>query len=330
MATDTRLSKIKYKDLWFNPALRSRKYERFGDAYNDTMYRDLAGKWKVDRTDEEKNKYLTYVERASENSWIHLRLLADFMQIGRIPRDWTSATEPPVQGDNKQAERWDRTRICIMDYFPDKVEKIDVDDIVTLKSELNGQGSTVAPFRLYVVEDLSRNVIEQLGSELNIEPDFFRAHIVDYAWYNVRDRWREPQPLELVRRQRNWFQIRYVAPRYFENQAEFKAALDEAAEFNILRRPDDDKSKGWWDIGGQGQYTAVGLTRSRATFWLKPQSTGDNKAVGKRAVMSCIYRRANLLMIWSRCIALGPNCIQGTSIMERPPQLSLCSIFPGF
>ena len=35
--------------------------------------------------------------------------------------------------------------------------------------------------RLYVVEDLSKDVIEVLGSGLGIEPSFFRAHIVDYA-----------------------------------------------------------------------------------------------------------------------------------------------------
>jgi len=43
-------------------------------------------------------------------------------------------------------------------------------------------------FGLYVVEDLSSDVIEVLGSGLEIEPSFFRAHIVDYVWYNVRDR----------------------------------------------------------------------------------------------------------------------------------------------
>lgn len=39
--------------------------------------------------------------------------------------------------------------------------------------------------RLFVVEDLSRNVIEALGNHFKIDPSFFREHIVDYAWYNT-------------------------------------------------------------------------------------------------------------------------------------------------
>lgn len=39
--------------------------------------------------------------------------------------------------------------------------------------------------RLFVVEDLSRDVIEALGSKFDIDPSFFREHLVDYVWYNV-------------------------------------------------------------------------------------------------------------------------------------------------
>lgn len=41
--------------------------------------------------------------------------------------------------------------------------------------------------RLFVVEDLSRNVIEALGNHFKIDPSFFREHIVDYAWYNTSE-----------------------------------------------------------------------------------------------------------------------------------------------
>lgn len=39
--------------------------------------------------------------------------------------------------------------------------------------------------RLFVVEDLSREVIETLGSKFDIDPSFFREHLVDYVWYNI-------------------------------------------------------------------------------------------------------------------------------------------------
>lgn len=39
--------------------------------------------------------------------------------------------------------------------------------------------------RLFVVEDLSRSVIEALGSKFDVDPSFFREHLVDYVWYNM-------------------------------------------------------------------------------------------------------------------------------------------------
>lgn len=144
-------------------------------------------------------------------------------------------------------------------------------------------------FSLYVVEDLSRDVIEVLGSNLSIEPSFFRAHIVDYAWYNVRDRWRDPPILDVVGRRQNWVQVRYVTARYFETSKDFDKASNEAGQFNILRRPDDDLSnKSWWDE----KNAVVGLTRSRATFWLQPGHTAGELAVGE-------YRDMNLTGWWN-------------------------------
>ncbi len=132
--------------------------------------------------------------------------------------------------------------------------------------------------RLYVVQDLSKDVIEVLGSGLGIEPSFFRAHIVDYAWYNVRDRWRDPPALNVDSRQQNWIQLRYVTARYFESEKDFKKAEKEAEGFNILRRLDDDLSnKAWWD----NEDAKVGLTRARATFWLKPGHTPGTAAIGR-------------------------------------------------
>jgi hypothetical protein len=106
---------------------------------------------------------------------------------------------------------------------------------------------------------------------------------VDYAWYNVRDRWRDPPDLDVVRRRQvgrrqNWIQARYVTARYFDTTEEFKAAANEAKKFNVLRRPDDDLSnQAWWDEKG----AIVGLTRSRATFFLQSNHTQRPTAVGE-------------------------------------------------
>ena len=44
--------------------------------------------------------------------------------------------------------------------------------------------------RLFVVEDLSRDVIEAFGYHFKIDPSFFREHIVDYAWYNTSKKYK--------------------------------------------------------------------------------------------------------------------------------------------
>jgi hypothetical protein len=130
--------------------------------------------------------------------------------------------------------------------------------------------------RLFVVEDLSRDVIEVLGSRFKIEPDFFRAHILDYAWYNIRDYWREPANLDVTARTQRWFQLRFVRARYFESGAKFKEAFDIAQSFNVVRRPDDDQNnKAFWDKND----AKIGLTRSKATFWMK-RATATEPAVG--------------------------------------------------
>lgn len=285
---DPKSSPLARAGSWFNPQLRTKDFDSPGYAYDDSKYHQLAAaKWNVEPS--KKEKYLTLIKVISQRKWIHLRLLANFMQIRRIPRDWVNSIIP----DDRE-NRWGHANICVLDYANDKVPEkryiFNTKGKGLAAEELKGElrlGATKDPsFRLYVVEDLSRNVIEALGTEFGIDPDFFRAHIADYAWYNVRNRWREAQPLEMVRRQRDWFQIRYVTTRYFATRdgrtaytegGFFEAALEEAKDFNILRRPDDDKSRGWWD----SKDAVVALTRSRATFWHRPEDSRNKTAIGE-------------------------------------------------
>lgn len=69
------------------PELRTKDYNCFGDAYEDSRYNAIAkDKWAVEANSDQH--YLKLVKEAAKEKWIHLRLLADFMQIGKIPRDW--------------------------------------------------------------------------------------------------------------------------------------------------------------------------------------------------------------------------------------------------
>lgn len=207
------------------------------------------------------------------------------MQIGTHPERWKNLHAPAENWEKNRNVRLEKMKIRRLDYY-DKETTPGIADFDSEKqlnaAEKLAQDLTKiddkVKFRLYVVEDLSSDVIEVLGSGLDIEPSFFRAHIVDYAWYNVRDRWRDPPNLDIMARQQNWIQLRYVTARYFESREDFVVAVEEAEKFNILRRPDDDISNNsWWDA----KDAIVGLTRSRATFWLKPEHKTGTPAIGK-------------------------------------------------
>lgn len=50
--------------------------------------------------------------------------------------------------------------------------------------------------RLYVVEDLSREVVERLGMKLDIDPLFFREQISDYLYVEPRHSLLSPNAVE--------------------------------------------------------------------------------------------------------------------------------------
>lgn len=87
----------------------------------------------------------------------------------------------------------ERTNVCLLEYPRDGlgVEEKRFDKIGELKDCLAEMGENDhVKTRLFVVEDLSRDVIEALGFHFKVDPSFFREHIVDYAWYNT-SKWPE-------------------------------------------------------------------------------------------------------------------------------------------
>ncbi|KAI1127487.1 hypothetical protein F5Y10DRAFT_242599 [Nemania abortiva] len=285
------------RDPWWRPELKANDYKS-GEAHDDdATYRKLAAQWAADEETLSNYPYLARVKRLSEAGWIHLRLLVDFMSIGAAPqrwddlnpvpeRDWTDSFEIKKRIEAREM-CIKKTNVSVLDYYSTEVRRTRFTSAQALRDGLDSRiTDDDLKFKLYVVEDLSRDVIDMLGQKFGIEPDFFRAHIVDYAWYNVRDPWRNPPMLDVVSRHQNWMQMRYVTARYFDvdekdnkkdGARSFKEAGKEAASFNILRRVDDDLSnKSFWDKQG----AIVGLTRSRATFWLQPENSRRGAPVG--------------------------------------------------
>ncbi|KAI0442026.1 hypothetical protein F4803DRAFT_386930 [Xylaria telfairii] len=321
------------RDSWWRPDLKSKEYDVFGDAYDDTAYRKLQEAW---TKGVEPEPYLDWVKKLSESGWIHLRPLADFMSVGATPQRW--ADLDPKQGRDKDAgttsgyeitrrkaerdKRVAKTNVCVLDYYPNDVKEESFTSALDLKARLYKPVANEVEFRLYVVEDLSRDVIEALGEKYKIEPDFWRAQIMDFAWQNVRDRWRNPPLLDIVGRHQNWVQLRYVTARYFDanekNSQKEKSSFTKAAEevdgFNIFRRVDDDLSnKSYWDKEG----AIVGLTRSRATFWLQPTSSQQGPPVG---IMLLDPTVTEGFPLWRGRRTLRPTPEYGHTSPSGPPQ----------
>ncbi|PMD13338.1 hypothetical protein NA56DRAFT_683033 [Hyaloscypha hepaticicola] len=218
--------------------------------------------WEID---DRERPYLKYVKAL--RSWRHLRLLADFMQVGTTPLRWKELKDKP---SNRQ-ERASRTKVTRLDYHEGLSKPIrqEITTSSKLREILHEQASENGPgkrkFRLFIIEDLSRDVIELLGAHYDVDPAFFRDQIFDYAWYNTRDRWIDPPRMHVVTKRQQWIQIRFATSRYFEDQVIFKSGCDQSESFNVYRRLEDDSNNtGTWDA----EKAIVGLSRTRAAFWL--------------------------------------------------------------
>jgi hypothetical protein len=229
----------------------------------------------------DERPYLLHVKSLSAR-WPHLRLLADFMEIGTSPVRWKDLKVKGAEAERK--ERVSRTNVTRLDYFESgKIVPKSYKTSEALKDALNEKtetpiGDDKRNFRLFVVDDLSRDVIEHLGAHYDVEPHFFREHIFDYTWYNTRDRWVDPPRLNLVTKRQRWLQLRFSTARYFRTAESFKKGVEEAGKFNVHRRPEDDlNNKALWDELD----AKVGRSRTRISFWLRGGKSGSEESVGK-------------------------------------------------
>ncbi|KAK6950908.1 hypothetical protein Daesc_007436 [Daldinia eschscholtzii] len=251
---------------------------KYDDYFNGDIYEDQPSKyeqeWEIDTA---KYPYLKHVKSLSA-AWPHLRYLAQWMEITTSPTKWQLIKDlPPRELTELRKERAERTNIAAVDFVSGQPAPI-ISYIKTPGSlaESLRQPAVAGASRLYVVEDLSRDVIECLGMELDIDPLFFREHINDYTWYNTRDPWVELPDLDIVSRDRPYFRLTYNQPRYFKTPESFKEAERQAGRFNVLRRLDaDDGHESPFDE----KSATVALVRSKASLWIRP-AKADQQAIG--------------------------------------------------
>ena len=221
--------------------------------------------------------YLEYLKTISEG-WPHITWLADFMEVGTSPIKWKFLTEEETE------QRAKRTRLAIID-FPHEGESTrrDIQSSEKLTQLWNDFNHDPDYARLFIVEDLSRDVIEALGAQYDIDPLFFRSQISDYLWYTTRDPWVELNDLDHVANERNYYNMRFMRPRYFTCEESIERSKTELGSFNVLRRLERELS---WRVRELRNPTGptVGLLRSKASLWVR-KNKGDEKGIlGKVSV----------------------------------------------
>ncbi|CAO1601789.1 hypothetical protein XANCAGTX0491_005425 [Xanthoria calcicola] len=216
--------------------------------------------------------YLDHIDRLTDNGWPQLRYLADWMRVTTAPPKWK------LLSPEDKIERASRVKVAVLEFDAVSVTRHDVSTAEQLASlcPISSTGSKELISRLFVVEDLSRDVIETLGSHLDIDPIFFRGHISDYTWYNTRDPWIELPDIDVVSRHRSFCHVRYSNTRYFRDRKSYSLARIEAGSFNVLRRINQD---GNWVPGADIPDSDVGLVRSKMSYWVQPRKTKDSDPV---------------------------------------------------
>ncbi|KAL8716229.1 MAG: hypothetical protein Q9220_000134 [cf. Caloplaca sp. 1 TL-2023] len=243
-----------------------------GDVYQQSRIRQSLPLSEKSRQDDAESSmpYLDYIDRLTDNGWPHLRYLADFMRVSTAPVQWRFLTKDDVD------ERANRVNIALLEFFDSYHVRHDITTVGELEHALQDSSSRPDHLlaRLFIVEDLSREVIERMGFHLHVDPMFFRGHISDFNWYNTRDPWIEFPSMDIVAQQQSYFSARYAQARYFRTHKSVSRARSEAGGFNVLRRVDRD---GNWIGGIDIEGSDVALVRSRMSFWSQPRVSSDSQ-----------------------------------------------------
>ncbi|KAH8633977.1 hypothetical protein IG631_12613 [Alternaria alternata] len=199
------------------------------------------------------------------------------MQVGTTPLRWNEIKHHPEELESRR----NKTNVTFVEYNPSTAPKTTAIKTPTLLHEtlqaLSHERTKQPPLRLFVVEDLSQQVIELLGARFDIDPLFFREQIDDYVWQNTRDPWASPPSLISSMKHRPWFRMRNMRLRYFKTEKEFEDSRLEANAWNVLRRPDNDENH-WHYQDRDG--AVVSIMRTRTTMWIGKDKQCGNGTVG--------------------------------------------------
>jgi len=122
---------------------------------------------------------------------------------------------------------------------------------------------------LYIIEDLSRDIIEELGSAFDIEPQFFAEHLRAVEWEH-HDHKSNALMLPSVRHFARYWTLHYYEPIVMKGHCkEYELRPRTTLDMNVLRRiefrtPHKDRT----------DKKSVGLVHRVASFWHRSYEGG--------------------------------------------------------
>jgi hypothetical protein len=121
---------------------------------------------------------------------------------------------------------------------------------------------------LYIVEDLSWDVIEELGAAFDIEPQFLGEHLRAVQWEHHNDK-SNAMTLPSVRHLARYWTIHYLEPIVMDKR--YPSERARLQDTNVLRRiefrtPHKDR---------RGGPKSVGLVHRIISFWHRPHTNGS-------------------------------------------------------
>ena len=236
------------------------------------------------------------------------------MRVTTAPPKWQ------LLSPEDKKERASRVKVALLDFRANSVTRNDISTAAQLR-ELSSDFPTAQDgllSRFFVVEDLSRDLIEILGLNLDVDPMFFREHISDYLWYNTRDPWIELPDIDLVSRKRSHFHVSYSPTRYFRTHRDLSLARMEAGGFNVLRRINRDAI---WVPGADIPGSEVVLLRRKISFWLQPRKESSTDPVTAILLVDPSITRGFPLWGGHNDFDVCPSVAD--EIRARPPQNSI-------
>ena len=272
------------------------------------------------------------------------------MDVTTTPVKWESNFQPPKDPSKEDArvrdkresevrERARRTKVAVLDFvtipngtIPNgtKVRRKDCENPKELAEALSlpQDKRDDVTARLYVVEDLSSDMIEALGAKFDIDPLFFRNQMGDYMWNNPRDEWVDLPSLDAVSRKRSFFSIRYFQPRYFRSEKSYNEGITQMSKFNVLRRMDNNRP--WegtplYDTRGSD----VGLVRSKMSLWVRQNAPNESIVLGILLVDPTIkagYRLWGGYQNFETCPSMNDMAIKKAQKLDpfiSPPRTSI-------